>query len=150
MAESSIRPSGTHARNTPEQSVDSGDYGPLYAMEGCLALPDATAPTIASVLDERIFSYFSLPEEILTDQGVQFEADLTKELCASWWVGKVRTTLYHPQGNCQVERGNRLLGYALRTQFLNRKHEEWDLMLPQLMRAARGTPTLRRVKRQTL
>ncbi|XP_067937216.1 protein NYNRIN-like [Watersipora subatra] len=34
-----------------------------------IAIPDATAPTVASTLEERVFSYFGLPEIIYTDQG---------------------------------------------------------------------------------
>ena len=45
-----------------------------------------------------------------------------------------------PPTNEIVERDNRVLGVALRTLFLNRGQGDWDLMLPQLLRAFRGTP----------
>ena len=47
---------------------------------------------------------------------------------------------YHPQSNGVVERSNRNLGDSLRTLLLRRGQEEWDLLLPQIMRAFRGTP----------
>jgi len=108
--------------------------------QDALALPDATAPVVASALDERVFCYLGLPEQIHTDQGAQFESQLMAELCLLWNVEKTRTTPYHPQANGVVERNNRLLGDSLRAMLLNRGQDEWDLLLPQIMRAFRGTP----------
>ena len=39
-----------------------------------LAIPDATAPVVTSALDERVFRYMKLPEQIHTDQRAQFES----------------------------------------------------------------------------
>ena len=103
-------------------------------------LPDATAPTIATVLEERVFCYFGLPEQLHSDQGAQFEGDLMVELCDLWGIRKSRTSPYHPQGNGVVERGNRTLGDALRTLLLTKSQVDWDKMLPQIMRAFRATP----------
>ena len=86
--------------------------------QDALALPDATAPTVASCLDERVFSYLGLPEQIHSDQGAQFESILMEELCAIWKVDKTRTTPYHPQSNGIVERNNRVLGDSLRALLL--------------------------------
>ena len=105
-----------------------------------LPLPDATAPVVASHLDERVFCYLGLPEQIHTDQGAQFESQLMAELCQLWKVNKTRTTPYHPQANGVVERNNRLLGDSLRAMLLEKDQEDWDLVLPQIMRAFRGTP----------
>jgi transposase InsO family protein len=108
--------------------------------QDAIALPDATASTVASTLDERIFAYLGLPECIHSDQGTQFEGQLMEELCQLWGINKTHTTPYHPQANGMVERNNRTLGDALRTLLLKRGQEEWDLLLPQIMRAFRGTP----------
>ena len=108
--------------------------------QDAIAIRDATAPTVARTLDERVFSYFGLPETIHTDQGAQFESDLLANLCRMWKVQKSRTTAYHPESNGVVERGNRALGDSLRTLLLGCDQEEWDLLLPQVMRAFRGTP----------
>jgi len=37
-----------------------------------LAIPDASAPTVARVLDQHVFCYFGLPEQIHSDQDAQF------------------------------------------------------------------------------
>ena len=108
--------------------------------QDAIALPDATAPVVATALDERVFCYLGLPEQIHTDQGAQFESQLMSELCQLWKVEKTRTTPYHPQANGVVERNNRLLGDSLRTMLLDKGQDEWDTLLPQLMRAFRGTP----------
>jgi len=105
-----------------------------------LAIPDASAPTLARVLDQNVFCYFGLPEQLHSDQGAQFQSQLLSDLCRLWGVNKSRTTPYHPQGNGVVERNNRVLGDSLRSLLLGRGQEEWDVVLPQAMRAYRSTP----------
>ena len=48
--------------------------------QDAIALPDATAPVVATALDERVFCYLGLPEQIHTDHGAQFESLLMAEL----------------------------------------------------------------------
>ena len=87
-----------------------------------------------------MFCYFGLPEQIHSDLGKQFQSQLMMELCALWQVDQTHTTPYHPQANGVVERGNRVLGDALRVLQLQRSQQDWDLVLPQLRRVFRGTP----------
>ncbi|XP_067942793.1 uncharacterized protein [Watersipora subatra] len=105
-------------------------------------LPDATAPITAEALDSRIFCYFGLPEELHSDRGTQFKGDLLAELCDMWRINTTRTTAYRPQSNGVVERGNRTLGDSLRCLLLSQMEaqENWDIVLPQVMRAFRATP----------
>ena len=42
--------------------------------QDALAIPDATAAVVASVLNERVFCYMGLQEQIYTDQGAQFKS----------------------------------------------------------------------------
>lgn len=108
--------------------------------QDALAIPDATATTVATILDERVFAYLGLPEIIHTDQGTQFESELLATLCKIWGVEKTRTTAYHPEGNGVVERQNRTLGDALRTKLLGASQSDWDAVLPHIMRTLRSTP----------
>ena len=50
--------------------------------QDALPLPSATAATIAQALDQRVFTYFGLPEVIHSDRGTQFESEIFTELCA--------------------------------------------------------------------
>jgi len=104
-----------------------------------LAISDASAPTVARVLDQHVFCYFGLPEQIHSDQGAQFQSQLMSDLCCLWGVNQSRTTPYHPEENGVVERNNRMLGDALRSLLFGRSQEEWDTVLPQVMRACRST-----------
>ena len=61
-------------------------------------------------------------------------------MCALWGITKSRTTPYHPQSNGVVERGNRDLGDMLRSLLLNRAEDDWDLLLPYIMRSIRASP----------
>ena len=103
-------------------------------------MQNGSAETIAETLEERVFCYLGVPERIHTDQGAQFESKLMAELCALWGVRKSHTTPYHPQANGVVERGNRDLGDMLRSMLLGRDEEDWDLLLPQIMRTIRASP----------
>ena len=105
-----------------------------------LPIQNGTAEEIATTLEEKVFCYFGIPERIHTDQGAQFESKLLAELCALWGVAKSRTTPYHPQSNGVVERGNRDLGDMLRSLLLNRAEDDWDLLLPYIMRSIRASP----------
>jgi len=89
-----------------------------------LAIPDTTAPTVAQVLDQHVFCYLELPEQIHTDQGAQFQSQLMGDLCQVWGVNQSRTTPYHPQRNGVVEPNNRMLGSALRSLLLSRGQGE--------------------------
>lgn len=51
----------------------------------------------------------------------------------------MHTTLLYPQANGITEQSNILLGDSLRALLLRKGQEEWDELLPQLMRAYRDT-----------
>lgn len=105
-----------------------------------IPIPDAAAPTVARVLEERAFCYMGLPKRTHMYHGAQFESTLMGELFRLWHVDKSRTTPYHPQANGVVEQHNRVLGNSLRAVLLERTEEEWDMVLPHIMRAHRGMP----------
>ncbi|XP_067951908.1 uncharacterized protein [Watersipora subatra] len=62
------------------------------------------------------------------------------KLCRLWKIAKSKTTPYHPQGNSMVERMNRTLGDSLHSLLLGREQEDWDFLLPQIMRGFRASP----------
>jgi len=78
-------------------------------------------------------------------------------LCRLWGVNQGRTTPFHPQGNGVVKCNNRMLGDTLRSPFLGRGQEEWNTVLPQIIRTYRSTlhtstgetPNLLMLRRET-
>ena len=72
-------------------------------------IPNQETKTVAEKLLNEMFFRFSLPDQILSDQGRQFESALITELCNVLQIQKSRTTPYHPQADGLVERSNRTL-----------------------------------------
>ena len=84
-----------------------GDYFTRW-MEA-YAIPNQEAITVAQKLVDECFCRFSVPEQLHSDQGRQFESTLISEMCKILQIHKTRTTPYHPQSDGMVERFNRTL-----------------------------------------
>jgi len=73
-----------------------------------------TAPTVAKVLVDQVFSRWGTPVWILMDNGAEFHSYLFTEVCKLLEVDKLHRTPYRPQTNGCVERFhltlNRMLG----------------------------------------
>ena len=89
------------------------------------------AKTIAEKLMNEFFFRFGLPEQLHSDQGRNFEADIIKEICTIFEIKKSRTTPYHPQSDGLVERMNRTLLDMLAIAVQN-KPTGWDSHLRRL------------------
>ncbi|XP_067945065.1 uncharacterized protein [Watersipora subatra] len=76
----------------------------LTRWQDALTLLEAMVLVVASALDEWLFCYMSLPEQIHTDKIAQFESQLMTELCRLCQVDKTHTTHYHLQANGLVTR----------------------------------------------
>ena len=70
------------------------------------ALPNQEAKAVARKLVNEFFLRFSLPEQLHSDQGQQFESDVIKEVTNMLQIKKSRTSPYHPQSDGPVERFN--------------------------------------------
>ena len=79
------------------------DYYTKWA--DAIPLPDQTAFRITGEL-VKIFSTFGHPEILHSDQGCNFESSILAQTLQAFRVHKSRTTAYHPQGDCMVERFN--------------------------------------------
>ena len=84
-----------------------GDYFTRW-MEA-FPIPNQEAATVAEKLIDEVFLRFSIPEQLHSDQGHQFESKLIAEVCHLLNIQKTRTTPYHPQSDGLVERFNRTL-----------------------------------------
>ena len=90
-----------------------GDYFTRWM--DALPLPNQEASTVAGKLVDELFLCFSIPEQLHSDQGPQFESQLMSEVCKLLNIYKTRTTPYHPQCDGLVERFNRTLLNMLST-----------------------------------
>lgn len=89
------------------------------------ALPNQEARTVACKLVNEFFFRFSLPEQLHSDQGRQFESEVLKEVTTMLQIKKTRTTPYHPQSDGLVERFNRTL-LAMLSTALDKHPWEWE------------------------
>ncbi|KAL5502559.1 hypothetical protein EMCRGX_G009355 [Ephydatia muelleri] len=63
------------------------------------AIPNQEPVTVAEKLVEEVLCRFSIPEQLHSDQGRQFEGKLMQEVCKLLHINKTRTTAYHPQSD---------------------------------------------------
>ena len=89
------------------------------------AIPNQEAITVAKTLTDNIFCRFSMPCQLHSDMGAQFESEVIKELSKTLQIRKTHTTPYHPQSDGLVERLNRTIISMLAT-VVNVFGGEWE------------------------
>ena len=77
-------------------------------------LPNKAAVTVADAMFNHWFAVHGTPQQLHCDQGTEFTADVTRELCEKFHVDKSFTTSYRPQSNGLIERSNRSLQAILK------------------------------------
>ena len=110
----------------------AGDYFSKW-MEA-YPIPNQEASTVARKLVNELFCRFSVPEQLHSDQGKQFESALLKEICKILNIAKTRTTAHHPQCDGLVERFNRTLLSMLSTTVADHAFD-WEEALPKVCMA---------------
>jgi len=96
-----------------------------------------TAAPIIEFLENRIFHTFGVPEVITTDNGVQFRANVFKNLLDTYGVCHRRTAVYSPQSNAS-ERVNRVILAAVRS-YVKPSQKDWDANLSAINFALRSS-----------
>ena len=69
----------------------------------------ATEKSVVEFIYEKIFTWFGVPREIVTDQGTQGTSKLMQELTTKYGIRHCIASHYHPQANGQVESTNKVL-----------------------------------------
>ena len=92
-------------------------------------LRDTTAATVANAIVEEWIMRYGAPDVLHTDRGTNFNSDLMQDICRLFMIDKTRTTPYHPQGNRQVERFNRVIADTI-SKYCAEKPHLWDTYLP--------------------
>ena len=88
------------------------------------SLRDQRAVTVADCF-VQLFSRYSIPKSILTDQGTNFESELIRILRQKFGMTKLRCTPAHAQTNGQTERFNRTVCDCL-THYVSDNQSDWD------------------------
>ena len=112
------------------------DYATRYPE--AVALPSIETERVAEALVE-MFSRVGIPDEMLTDCGSQFTAEVMKEVSRLLSLQQLTTTPYHPMCNGLVERFHAMLKRVLLTMCAERPND-WDKYLPALLFAVREIP----------
>ena len=73
-------------------------------------------------------------EKLLSDQGVNFESNLLKQLCILIGTDKLHTSTYHAAGNGITERVNKVIKPNI-AKYVNDDHDNWDLFLQMAISA---------------
>ena len=73
------------------------------------ALPNQEAKTVADMMTREFIARYGALMEIHSDQGLNFESALMKEVCQILGIKKTKTTAFRPQSDGFIERFNRTL-----------------------------------------
>ena len=102
------------------------------------ALEEADAQSIVHFLYEEIICRHGVPACMTTDQGTEFINELVAALAKTYKIHHIHTTAYHPQGNGQVERTNRIIKDIL-AKITPTKPGDWSIYLPSALSVIRNT-----------
>lgn len=97
----------------------------------------ADASTIIRFLESDVFHMFGVPEEILSDNGVQFLAKDFKSFLSKNGVSHMTTATHSPQANAS-ERVNRSILAAVRA-YVGDNHQNWDVHISAIASALRNS-----------
>jgi transposase InsO family protein len=88
----------------------------------CVHLEDKTAESVTSAFLKNWVCRFGAPKELITDNESTFMSAVFDGICKRIGINKVRTTLYHPEGNAPIESFHKTLRKGLRIFCLERKN----------------------------
>ncbi len=93
-----------------------------------VALPDITAPTIATALVDNWCCRYGTPERFHSDGANNVHGEVVKELCKHFGMKKSKSSRLHPQGDGMSEIFVRQLKSCIQKQ-VETNGSDWDLYL---------------------
>ena len=84
-----------------------------------------TVEGLARLFRNNVWKLHGLPESVILDRGLQFVAELTKELNKMLGIETKLSTAYHLQTDRQTERTNQELEQYLR-MYINHRQNNWS------------------------
>jgi transposase InsO family protein len=96
-------------------------------------LANIKAPTIQKFFWQNIICRFGVPRELTIDNGKQFDCYTFKEYCKSLDTHAKFSSVYHPQSNGAVERGNGLIFSGIKKCLFDQKKGKWVDELPKVI-----------------
>ena len=98
---------------------------------------EVTTKSVITFLTQ-IFAREGLPDEIVSDNGVQFVSTEFEAFLAKLKIRHLKSSLYYPRANGEVERWNRVLKQTL--QIAKNQQKPWKEATVELLMAYRATP----------
>ena len=95
-------------------------------------MTEATAVNVAKFIYEEIVLQFGVPDEIISDRGSNFMAEILEEYLTILNVKHKLTSAYHPRSNGAVERANRVFNEML-TKYCENHTHYWDNFYQQAL-----------------
>ncbi len=88
-------------------------------------IPRKTNKAVWKILRQQYFPKYGDPQVIITDQGLEFNAQEVREFLKGVGIKHHRTTPYNPAGNGRTERFNLTLKTMI-SKLANNKRDEWE------------------------
>ncbi|VFQ98999.1 unnamed protein product [Cuscuta campestris] len=102
-------------------------------------VPTITAEQMTKFVSKQILCRFGVPQQIITDNGTQFEAGGFNEFLQSWGIKHSYAAVGYPQTNGQVENTNRTIMDGLKKKIMECK-STWVEEVPYILWTYRTTP----------
>ena len=102
-----------------------------------IPIPDKSAETVAKVLIRDIFTRYSIPLFILTDNGLENVNAIMDHVLTYFGSVHITTSPYRPESNSKIERFHRILNDTLAKHIYENKNYEWDQYINFVLGAIR-------------
>ena len=96
----------------------------LKMMHFVTTTEEISAEGLARLLRDNVWKLHGLPESVVSDRGLQFAAELMRELNRMLGIKTKLSTAFHPQTDGQTERMNQELEQYLRF-FIKHRQKDW-------------------------